>query len=474
MPASEAPAIGSDQAPDLAEPASAASPALAPAQATEQSPKQRESATFAGQASQPDQTMGGVEAAASPTLPVAAPDLPSTPPDAAPANILASAPSAPAQAPAPELRATTADQPAPQAASAALKAAAQDGLASAQPAEAAERPSLPRRARFTEGVAPTRSAPPPNPPRPQPAPSPDANAAQIFETDTPDRSAQEWAKLLFEATRPASQRAQPMPPSSPQAPAKPAAPPAEPLAESSRRFLRPLVGVDPADVRVRRDLPAQQAAAELGADAAAVGGEVLLGAGHDERSPATLGLLAHELTHVAQQRTPRFVPPVLQASASAPADAASDEAVARAVEARVTRAARVAFTPPAPGQPATPPAQGLAPPARADASEWGGLPAPWEPMPAWAGSAWAAAPAAQPGPASPPAAISAPAAPAAASAGPAAVQLAETARSLDDDVPQPAPAAAPGAAPTPDLDALARQVYTVLKQRLAAERRRLG
>jgi hypothetical protein len=54
------------------------------------------------------------------------------------------------------------------------------------------------------------------------------------------------------------------------------------------------------------------------------------------------------------------------------------------------------------------------------------------------------------------------------------VQLAETARSLDDDVPQPAPAAAPGAAPTPDLDALARQVYTVLKQRLAAERRRLG
>jgi hypothetical protein len=44
----------------------------------------------------------------------------------------------------------------------------------------------------------------------------------------------------------------------------------------------------------------------------------------DERAPRTLGLLAHELTHVAQRRSARFVPPVIR-------DAAEGTAVERRV-----------------------------------------------------------------------------------------------------------------------------------------------
>jgi hypothetical protein len=49
----------------------------------------------------------------------------------------------------------------------------------------------------------------------------------------------------------------------------------------------------------------------------------------------------------------------------------------------------------------------------------------------------------------------------------------------DREVEETAPAASPAPAqgpesPAPDLDALARQVYDVLKRRLAAERRREG
>jgi hypothetical protein len=43
---------------------------------------------------------------------------------------------------------------------------------------------------------------------------------------------------------------------------------------------------------------------------------------------------------------------------------------------------------------------------------------------------------------------------------------------LDAPPAQSTPVAAPAQQPAPDLDALARQVYAVLKQRLAAERRR--
>ena len=58
----------------------------------------------------------------------------------------------------------------------------------------------------------------------------------------------------------------------------------------------------------------------------------------------------------------------------------------------------------------------------------------------------------------------------------AGVQAAEKNRSLPQPAPAPSSAApaAQRAEPEPDLDALAKQVYDVLKRRLAAERRRLG
>jgi hypothetical protein len=55
------------------------------------------------------------------------------------------------------------------------------------------------------------------------------------------------------------------------------------------------------------------------------------------------------------------------------------------------------------------------------------------------------------------------------------VHLAEQGRGPDGEDPASGDQAAPTApAPPPDLDALARRVYDVLKRRLAAERRREG
>jgi hypothetical protein len=306
-----------------------------------------------------------------------------------------------------------------------------------------------------------------------------------------------------------------------------------PLAESARAFLRPLVGIDPATVRLHRDGPAQQAVAGRGAAALAVGDDIALGPGHAGQapdSPETLGLLAHELTHVARRRDPLFVPPLLRPAGQAPASASEpppaaaesqaapappgtggdDEALAGRVESRVRQVARAALVagegallaptpaPPSPASAVSPtgalpqvgavlPAAPIPPPswgAGADGHPWGGLPAPWEPLPGWLVSAPAAAPpAASAGPAG-----AAPAGDGPASAAPAAVAVAVDAaplqRALDDqpasseEATSPAPGgpaeapATPGQ-PQPDLDALARQVYTVLKRRLAAERRRV-
>jgi len=97
-------------------------------------------------------------------------------------------------------------------------------------------------------------------------------------------------------------------------------------------------------------------------------------------------------------------------------------------------------------------------PIAAPPGEWGGLPAPWEPLPI--------------ADFAPPAVTAA--APAFADAPP--VHFAEHDRAPVDT---PAAAASPAShphepSPPPDLDALARSVYDVLKRRLAAERRREG
>lgn len=306
--------------------------------------------------------------------------------------------------------------------------------------------------------------------------------------------------------------------------------PAHPVAPSTRRFLRPLLGVDPATVRVHRGPAADAFAAAHGADALALasdadGGapdDVVLGDARAERSPDGLALLAHELTHVARRRTPGYLPPVARDRDGAGADAvdggADDEAVARSVEHRVRHLARgaadagaIAAAPPA-GRAAAFGADeyDVAPPASAFAADvvaapvpapaigtaavgtaaveapageapavgpagrsWGGLPAPWEPLPlALLGAAGPRA--TGPRAAGPPAGAEAP-------AGPPAVQRAAADRPVPAAADAPAAAApraaarAPaggGGAPGPDVDALARQVFEAVKRRLAAERRR--
>src|SRR6185312_9595617 len=125
---------------------------------------------------------------------------------------------------------------------------------------------------------------------------------------------------------------------------------------------------------------------------------------------------------------------------------------------------------------------------------WGNLPAPWEPLPDWltspsdklesaaetqAGPAlqqpgaqtWAGPAVAPSTPGRAPSASSA-----AASAPTAGVQRAERGRALPavESETVHAQPAHEGSAPEPDLDALAQQVHTILKRRLAAERRRFG
>ncbi|GAB4114112.1 MAG: hypothetical protein OHK0050_18080 [Roseiflexaceae bacterium] len=252
----------------------------------------------------------------------------------------------------------------------------------------------------------------------------------------------------------------------------------EPLRDATRRFLRPLVGIDPADVTIARDAQAATLTNRLGVDGVSDGDRIALGPGHtDEQRPETLGLLAHELTHAAARRGVRFVPPMMAAP-----PAANEEQQARAVEAQAIQLARQSFA--STGTLAEPSAA-TRPPAAAASSEWGGLPAPWEPFPQWvvdatnvaqpspaAASPNTALPADNPAPASPTVPGVAPTPSAAPSAG---VYAAEPERRVAaNESATPDRAEQEQEAPTPDLDLLARQVYEMLKQRLATERRRLG
>jgi hypothetical protein len=283
--------------------------------------------------------------------------------------------------------------------------------------------------------------------------------------------------------------------------------PGDPLLGETRRFLRPLVGVDPASVTVYRSTEAAQAASAAHADALAVDDvAIVLPSTMDEREPKTLGLLAHELTHVAhsRERAARTDPDIHGATASdTAAEREEEESRARVVEARVHSVAAhaqdstgarnedgadfAADRGPAPASlPAHPadvashlPAQG---PRREDRRPWGTLPAPWEPIP----ELDALAPLAPDRPARAPfdgttgsrvqradAAIDGHAANGDGTPG-VDVRLAESARSVavePEVVPQPTP---PASGPDVDIDRLARSVYDILKRRLAAERRRTG
>ncbi|WP_345468275.1 eCIS core domain-containing protein [Deinococcus carri] len=276
-----------------------------------------------------------------------------------------------------------------------------------------------------------------------------------------------------------------------------------PLPLEVRSRLAPLLGQDVPGVHVIQNAHATEATAAAAADALAVGDTVLLSPGQDLASPRGLGLLAHELTHVLRTRDPSFVPRVVQAEPQGRGRAArlDEETLAERVEGQV----RQHFAPPRPaprpsGMAAPSPTSAAppsVPPPRPAGGSWGGLPAPWEPMPYWEASA-------APAPASPALgspAFSPPAAPrpapsggpgvgpsaAPAAAGAPAVRAASVTRSVDPPS-QPASAPAADSARTqglpvgndqqrasraaPDLDRLAQQVYGLLKRRLSAEVRR--
>jgi len=240
----------------------------------------------------------------------------------------------------------------------------------------------------------------------------------------------------------------------------------EPVSQTALRFLRPVVGVDPADARLHRGETATQVTSAFGADAVTDGYDVFLAPGKGDANPAGLGLLAHELTHIAS------------------AGSADAEAPARQVEANVKSAAQQGMTTVAVSggavrpEPAT---SGVFSPGPAEFStgraatptNFNGLPAPWEPLPDWLTTPptdWPMATSDSP--------ISAAAA--AAPPSPPPVQTAEEDRDLPPPDSQSATAnqddfghqhdSAQGV--EPDLDALARHVYILLRRRLASESRR--
>jgi hypothetical protein len=293
---------------------------------------------------------------------------------------------------------------------------------------------------------------------------------------------------------------------------------AMPLPQATRRALEPLVGFDPAGVRVYQGVAAARIAAAKNADAVAIGEDIYMAADRPAAAPENLGLLAHELTHVARTRDPHYTPPVLQ---DARPDVGGEEMLASSVEARVTAASqpyRNASTPASPSpEPASVhsrslyassshdmnngPGGGASEPAH---NQWDGLPAPWEPLPAWMAPPLGAPvldvatlppsspaiPTAQPAPspgftaatgtggASRIGGMSAAGgdSESGGSGGDGGAQAAEKNRSLPPATSSapPPPPPTERAEPERDLDALAKQVYAVLKRRLAAERRRSG
>ncbi len=260
----------------------------------------------------------------------------------------------------------------------------------------------------------------------------------------------------------------------------PSSPHSSPLSNTGERLIAAVTGISPAAVPILRDAGAAELASARSADGLALQGSIILGAGHTTDEPRTLGLVAHELTHLVDP------------SSKSP----ESEARARSAEAAVIAHATQARSPsrPPPDSPARtiPGHDGLthtsiqprpqASPSRSavptgEASQqsaaspsapppWGDLPAPWEPLPTW-GKATT-----QPVVGSDrmvPGTVSV--------AVPAAARVAARAPQ-GRLLPQPEPVQLPTPPPDqtdpvpPDLDELARQVYDILKRRLARERRR--
>ncbi len=286
-----------------------------------------------------------------------------------------------------------------------------------------------------------------------------------------------------------------------------------PLSLQATQFLQPLVGIDVDSIPIYRDTTAGQVTDAYHADALTVGGRVEVAASHHEDTPETLGLLAHELTHVARQREPGFIPPIARTPSDQPS-VTGEEALAQRVEGRVRRTAQERIdrmeslaSESIQGSEALP-TTGMnstsMPRSPGGSESWGGLPAPWEPLPDWftaqppvaengvpyvsnsahaghltggmpfantSGGENQASPVGTPG-----RAYAGDAGDGFISTSDGPMQRAGVERGSDHEETRATAQSAMDTlkVPEPDLDALAQQVYTRLKRRLGVEYRREG
>jgi hypothetical protein len=268
------------------------------------------------------------------------------------------------------------------------------------------------------------------------------------------------------------------------------------VSETTRRFLKPLVGIDPATVTILQGPADDDVNAAHHSDALAIGDDtIVVGRNFTGHLPRDLGLLAHELTHIVRERRPRFIPPAARSRRAGGPTEPSEEAVARRVEAQTIALAndsaaqravadRILPETPQHSSPvsieAAPLDDARMPRAARPATDWGGLPAPWEPLPMWLNEpVTGVEPAIEvqhslAARALPVAAPSVPMSMATAAAGfQPAVHAADSARAVEAPERAAVRAEGEGQAPVaPDIDQLARKVYAALKRRVEADARR--
>ena len=267
------------------------------------------------------------------------------------------------------------------------------------------------------------------------------------------------------------------------------------LGPTQKTILQAWTGIDPETVVIRRDDAANAVTSALNAHGMAVNDQVLLAHDSPRETAAELGLIGHELAHIARKRKPGFIPPAIarvaseqsrQVSAAPPEgtnqagmtfDASSEEGIAQTVEARIVHAAQADLGPKPDSTTSGISDQMLEGPSE-QVEPWHGLPAPWQPLPEWFLNLTA-----QPGKFRsdapiddghlapqvvssqgqwPTSSLSAPldSTPMMALRNRATATLSEPSSNVEPVAVQP------------NLDQLARQVYSVLKHRLAAEARR--
>jgi hypothetical protein len=256
-----------------------------------------------------------------------------------------------------------------------------------------------------------------------------------------------------------------------------------------RDELEPVLGTSLSDVKVHRDAETGEAARHLSAKAFTAGGEVFLPDWHGSTSGGEARtILAHELTHVAQQRR---LGPSLPDEESASGATLESEARAVAGQGPVVPTRPVASSESTPGPqrfPGERPSQPVrALPHRSHGSSPGSAMSPMEVVARVQAAAAEAGIATVPPTAAAPHHSGSTLSSAIASAGPSGSLAPGTVQRLDeaDASPEPTTTSSSVVAPTPDstddpaqLDELARRLYprfrTRLRQELLADRERSG